>query len=248
MKKLLIHSTNNRVYFPIINKLSSISENCIIGSLHNVLFDTYHQNKPDLLMLPLEEYTQEFHDFVSAFHEKIDIIIFCESIQNEMVQQFIENKIKIIQKNSESISDTILSYDKIYNENIYKNLNLKRNDKILVMLSEDQEKNSKILENILYPKTKHKLSLINNHNFEHPQNIGVCNDNDTAYMLNTFESFIDITDNFDLEAHACGINVLDKGDLLFNLENNKYSKINYSLQDYTVDTFVNQKLLPFIGA
>ena len=248
MKKLLIHSTNNRIYFPIINKLASINEKCITGSLHNILFDTYHQHKPDLLMLPLEEYTQEFHDFISALHEKIDIVIFCDNIQNELIPQFIQNKIKIIQKNSETVLDTVLSYDKLYNEDIYKNLNLKRNDKTLVMLSEDQEKNNSILENVLYPKTKHKLCLINNHSFEHPQNIGVCNDNDTAYLLNTFGSFVDITNNFHLEAHACGINVLDDSDLLVNLEDHKYINSSYSLQEYTVDTFVNQKLLPFIGA
>lgn len=231
----------------MINKLASDNENCMIQQLHGRIFDMYNKHLPETVILPLQEYTQEFHDFIDALHKKINIVVFCESINNDIISYFINNKIKIIQKSDNQSTENILTYSKMYNNNIYKNINANRNDKILVMLSLDNEINKSILEDVLYPKTNHKLCLINNHTFEHPQNIGICNDHDLSYFLNTFSSFVDISNDFELEAIACGIKKIKCDNLLENINTNRYIEYDYNIENYSIDNFVNTKLLSFLG-
>jgi vacuolar-type H+-ATPase subunit H len=67
-----------------------------------------------------------------------------------------------------------------------------RNDKIAVLLSDDNQKNDQYLQNILYPMTKEKLVLFNSMSYRHSQNVGILNPTDLCLILNTYKCLLDL--------------------------------------------------------
>jgi hypothetical protein len=249
MSTILAHMLNEKLYLPILQNIGD-KTNVIATVLHECIFDVYHKIKPQTLILPLQEYSQEFHDFIDQFKDKLNIIIYAGSIDHpQLFDYFNKNGIKVISGLQSLDGNNVLRYEYLYDENTYSNLKQQRNDKILVMLSNDLDKNHKLLDNILYPNTKLKICLINNHQFKHEQNIGVTNTNDLCTALNTFSEFIDIDNNFYIESSVCGINNISlDGDLLANITNHKYTPPLQNIDKYTVKNFVNTQALSFIGA
>lgn len=249
MNTILAHLSQERIYLPILQKIGD-SKKVIATNLHESIFDVYHKIKPDMVIVPIHEYTQEFHDFVVSFKDKIDIVLYTGNVfHDEIIKYYLSNKIKIIGSNQLPEADNVLRYSYIYDDQIYKNLDQERNDKILVILSNDNDKNHSLLDDILYPKTKIKLCLTNNHTFKHPQNIGVTNTNDLSVVLNSFGSLIDIDSNFTIEAQACNINnILVSDNLINNIQNKTYIDHISNIEEYTITNFVNNKILKFLGA
>lgn len=248
MNTILAHLSQERMYLPILQRIGD-SAKVIATNLHQSIFDVFHKIKPETVILPIHEYTQEFHEFVDTFKDKLNIVLYTGNVfQEEVIKYHIYHKTKIIGGSQIPEGENVLKYKHLYDEQIYKNLNKNRNDKILVILSNDNEKNHTMLDNILYPKTKIKLCLSNNHNFKHNQNIGVTNSNDLSIVLNTFGYLIDIEKNFTIEAQACGINNIELSEnIIENINHSKYISPIKNLDEYSITNFVNNKVLKFLG-
>lgn len=248
MKTTLIHACNNRTYTPLIQNLSKKIDSTLL-SLHNNIFDLYHKIQPKTVILPIYEYTQEFHDFVDAFKDKINIILFMGEIEHQDLTTYCTNfKIKTIRRTTDSCSNS-LGYEHLYDSTIFINNNLIKNDKILTILHSDSDINHKLLDPILYPKTQTKIVLINNPEFKHPQNIGVANSFDMAILLNQFGSLLDISGAYNIEAQACGIrNISIENDIINNIQQNILVPKIHNIEKYSITNFVNNQLLKFIEA
>ena len=102
--------------------------------------------------------------------------------------------------------NTILSYGRMYDDEVYHaSDNAERNDKIVALLSTDNDKNHRMLDKIIYPNNKHdhKIVVVNNPEFDSPVNVGIFNYYDLAFIFNTFNGVLDIDQAFQLEAQAC---------------------------------------------
>lgn len=250
----MAHVGGSRQYRSIVRCLqqSLNQEQLLVNQLHGNLFDAAYLFKPTIALFPALEYTQEVHNFIAqANNVKIFLYVDIEIPQKELVDFWNANCKCIVKNNTEKSITNKLSFDHIYDDNVFTNLNMKRNNKIAVSLSGDMDKNHKILDGSLYPNFKDKpIVLFNNPQFEHPQNIGIYNEPDLNYVLNTYELFVDIDNEFNIETNVCGIPKLDiQVNLLESIQNNRILPTipAENLEEYKSSNFVNQKLLSYMG-
>lgn len=256
MKKILAHIGGSRQYRSILRHISILNNdsiNFIANSLHSKLFDTCYTQKPDIILYPGVEYTQEIHNFIVQNNKKVQIILYIDRpVQPvDLFKFWSDTGCKILSYNrSGSIADNLLECETFYDDSIFTTLpNLTRNTKIAVSLSIDNNKNNALLENMLYPNQKeYNLVLFNNPEFKHPQNIGIYNEPDLNYILNTFGYFIDMDQEFVLEAAVCGIKNLDinHSNIIDALMNQQYIKQTLTDQN-KCSHFVNNELIRYMG-
>jgi hypothetical protein len=124
-------------------------------------------------------------------------------------------------------------------------MNQNRNDKIAVLLSNDDTKSAVSIGSLLYPETNEKLVLFNGATYSHPQNVGFLNPADTCLVLNTYKLLIDLDDKFSLEAQICRIpNISTDGDLLSNIHNLVVKKPYENIEQYSYNSFIINQFLP----
>lgn len=256
MKKILIHHSDEQEYNSIVHNLYDHKDSLqiILANVNRNLFDIYNKSKPDIVMFPASDYSQEIHDFISEYSRSIKIIVVANvKIDNQTILNFLDNNsVLLIGKKNNVISEKILSkslfYDNLYNSKIYSCMNNKhRNDKIAVILSDNDDDNMKFLINILYPKTKEKLCLFNSNTFKHPQNLGYLSQADINLILNTFNKLIDITDSYSIEAQICGIENIEVSDnLLENIHNSTTKPKIENTDTLSYSYFITNHLLKVI--
>jgi hypothetical protein len=259
MIKILAHAGGSRKYRSILRHLyQQIPESLHTDNLHNKIYDLSYVKKPDILLLPISEYTQEIHTFISEKYQNIKpLIVIDRSVSQPELLGFLQNtassKFVIDSQNQHELSSAI-SYDYLYDDLIFHKLNnIERNTKIAVSLSADNEKNHKYLDQYLFPNNDRisGLVLFNNPEFKHPQNIGIYNEPDLNFVLNTYSYYVDMDNEFGVEASVCNIIQIDKEQPLDECIKNqlwdtKYS--NHNLEQYKCSSFISDKLLPFLGS
>lgn len=256
MKKILTHVGGNRQYRSIIRSLSTLQNSNLsvqATNLHNNIFDTMYVYKPDILIYPLIEYTQEIHNYIEHNHNKHKIMLYIDMpVENTQLMQYLRNTkcSYILKNNTAPIENNVLFFDYIYDDTIYFKLNnVIRNSKIAVSLSHDNTKNQTILEPFIYPNSAdYDIVLFNNPEFKHPQNIGIYNEADLNYILNSFKYFLDIDSEFEIESAATDIVWINNSNFLETIKNKDHTN---SFQDtyhqYKCSDFVNNKLRPYLG-
>lgn len=252
MKKLLCHlSFNNKNYSGILKYLSQNTQiDSQILNLHNRAFDTLSQVDADCIVLSLNEYTQELHDLVSSTDK--NIILHINTFHKNMsdIIQYLNSKNNISYlthlTNEQLPIDKIITYTELYDDQIFVNQNTERNDKIAVILSSNNEENN-ILKSLLYPKTKLKLSLFNNPEFNSAQNVGNLTDVDLAEVLNSFSCVVDVSQQFRLEANACECPyiICDKN-LEINIQQKNIEQPIKNLSSLTFKKFIDNTLIKLI--
>lgn len=247
--KTLAHYVPDKDYIAILNSLLSVG-NTTLANIHNQLFDFVHINNIDNVILPIHEYSQEFHYFVQNNATQRNIILYFGHADHEDLRKYcIENKIFMIKHTDDVLEAPFVSYRKIYDNTVFKPINnITRNDKILIILSQDNEKNKQLLDGALYPDSDLPVCLINNPEYQHVQNIGVAYQSDLAVILNSFEYLIDIDGSFTLEAQACGIKnlkLLETG-VRDTLNQKPVLEAVSDLEEFASDTFIKHKLLPIM--
>ena len=225
----------------------------IFASLHGKLFSMYNQHKPNYLIWPVSEYTQELQDFITEYPVGIKIILIVDvAIPQDELNAFLNsrNNIAIVLNSNISTEyrNTISKYGRMYDDEVYHASELDRNDKIVTLLSTDNDKNHRMLDEIIYPNNEHdhKIIVLNNPEFQSPVNLGIFNYNDLAFILQTFSGVVDIDRTFELESQVCGIKYfnIEDGNILDAINNNKCHTPIENIAQHTYKNFVEQKLLP----
>jgi hypothetical protein len=252
MKKILAHvSYTNKNYISMIKYLTQNNNDdmlTIAASLHGNIFDAAVDTSCDYVLLSIEEYTQEFHDFVNDTDKKV--FIFIDKILPEDVIRYLSSKsnVRFIAKSNTTIVpvEKTIFYDKLYDSEIFVNTNTDRTNQIAVLLSKNNQKNEE-LKGSLYPISDTKIICFNNPNFDHPQNIGVLSDVDTSYILNKSTAVLDIDNDYQIEAQACGCSYIQtEGSIQDNLKNNVIDTSTFDLKTSSFYYYITQVLVPYI--
>lgn len=257
MPKILVHSNGNRQYRSLIRHLSLLHNESIsvqVSNLHNNIFDTAYMFKPDILFYPFVEYTQEVHNYVENYHNKQKIVFYVDfAIENSNLINYLSQTYCtfIVKNNTTQFDSKVLSFDYLYDDTIYRAISdIPKNNKIAVSLSNDNAKNKVSLESHIYPnECEYPIVLFNNPEFKHPQNVGIYNEQDLNYVLNNYLYFVDIDEEFELEAAATNCLWL-RGDSNFieqiktNQISNRFIKTH---KQYRVSSFIKEQLIPYLG-
>lgn len=255
MKTILGHlSYANKNYLGTLKHLTQYQDKVrtIFTPLHGQIFDASEETKADYILLSFDEYTQEFHDFLSQTNK--NVLLFIDAVPEgnaEEVLQFFKNKTNIkyiASSNSPDDINTFVKYDKLYDSSIFYKTNSSRKDKIALILSRDNDKNETI-KDILYPNpTPMPVVCFNNPNFNHITNLGILTDTDLAEIFNTYHAVIDLDEQFMLEALACGCYYYDMDNFNKNIYNASFKDgTEINLSEHTFVYFIENKLLPLFG-
>lgn len=193
-----------------------------IVNLQGVLFDSVAANKCDYLILPIENYSVEFHAFISDPRNNDVKILICvddnkandEAVIHILSQ--ISRQVVCIMPNRLDIQNNniqFITYQNLINKDIiHIQDNNQKNNKILCILPNSTEKLS-IIKPYLFPNTMLPIIMINNPSIEYDQNIGICFDEDINEMLNTCESVIDLSESYTSEISHLQVKSHDISDL-----------------------------------
>ena len=102
------------------------------------MLDTVEECAADVVVLPLYEYTKEFHAFVSTTKKKIILILSADIPKNfiDSTTQALSNKNNIVFISRTKIANNCILYDNLYdNEIFYDYENKNRLNKIAVLLN-----------------------------------------------------------------------------------------------------------------
>ena len=255
-QQLLLHDASN-ILVKSINKyilqnLDYKKTKVALHPMHGKLFGVHQEQKIQQLIWPLSEYSQELHDFINEYPETKIFIIVDSLIDNDDLVSFLSNKsnIKIIDHtDSSKFPKAIATYNQMYDHQIFHNMNLQREDKTVVILSQDNKKNESLLDGVLYPhNTEQKIVVVNNHEFQSPVNVGLMDYTDLAFILNNFSKIVDLDQLFELEASACDIDYIDvsSNDIKEAISSNKTKTKITDLSEKTYDYFVKNSVIQHI--
>ena len=257
-KTILLHDAQNHISQNInrcIIELQQKSHNIIRNPVHGNLFSIYQYEKPEYIFLSASEYTQEFQDFLTDHSYDTNVFLFIdneEHIQNSQLVEFWNSRssLKIIaNKNHKNrYTNCIAEYGDMYNEKVFYDRQLQRNDRIAIILSNDNNKND-ILQEILYPNVfDHKLVVFNNPDFKSPVNLGILNSSDLAIVLNIYGAVLDMDQKLYLQAQACKTKYYDISNIQVKeaILNQNFKISNLDLNNHTYLKFVTEKILPHI--
>lgn len=252
-KKILINDSNN-IYIKNLIKytVKSISNDyeVFVNRWNGQLFYSYQKINPDIIIWSTSSYDQEFHQFLEEY-QNCNVLLYEDSIisQNELIP--ILNKYNHLSfvSNRNVWKNNISKLDKLYDDQIFFNQHLERNNKYLVLLSSDNDKNKNLIQPIIYPNNPDKkIVAVGNPEFENPVNIGAVGYENLPTLFNEFTYLIELESNYHLEAFACGINILDgKENLQQAIDNNLFVELTKeTLLESTYQNFINKTIVSFI--
>lgn len=162
---------------------------------------------------------------------KFDVYIFCASLMNAEIYQFIneftnENTKFIIYHNNTATYSLVDNLPKkcinissaesrpdvipipyLVNDHIFMQFNHTRNDDVLCFL----DTHTKLPENLLqivYPNTKLPIKIFSKY-IKHPQNLGMVSDKEKAILLNHSKYYLTCNSKYEIEAMLCGATLVD---------------------------------------
>jgi hypothetical protein len=257
-KKILLHDANHNVskglnkyiakYFQSHNKIE-----ILFNKFHGNLFNIYQKLGIDFLVWHCSEYSQELHDFINEHQNNVKIILIIDQdIPNQDLIYFLQrSNIKFVTKTALNTSyNSLCSFEHLYDHEIfYENTNnYSKNNKILAILSQDNNKNTSLLTDVLYPTTDYPIVAMNNPSFISPVNLGVFNYIELSAILNMYSGILDIDGSYFLETQATNTEYYDIKNYSIKdaIAQKMFVKKINNLEEYTYYYFVNQYIAPYI--
>lgn len=235
----------------LIQKLSDTPDtNIIFDKLHGKLFGIYQKHQFSTLIWHMSEYTQELHDFIRDYSDIVKIyLVIDQDIDIKLAESINATNTNILLKNKTNniFGRTACVFDNLYDHSIFYDMELHRNNKTVVLLSRNNDKNIQLLYENIYPQTNKPIVVVNNPEFESPVNLGIFNYPDLANILNIFEGVIDLDQNYLLESQASNIKYYDISNnrsIVDAIDNNVTMEKISHIEQYTYEYFVEKYLLP----
>lgn len=244
----------SRLYRSIIRHLKKQTD-CLVTRMHDQVYDTMYTTKANVIIYPISEYTQEIHNYlVDEANKNILFLLYIDrDIEQKELLDFLTKKTStkyLIPKNTDYDLpiNRVVYHEHIYDNHIYgySESVQQKNGKVAVLLSSDDNQNHQYLDGQLLPyKNKYPIVLLNNPNFKHDQNIGICNEIDLNFILNTYSYLVDLDKEFLIEAQVCKIPVIDTSlSISDSIDQTKFlTSINNVID---CETFVKNELIPFL--
>lgn len=243
----------SRLYRSIIRHLKKQTE-CLVAQMHDQVYDTIYTTKANIIIYPISEYTQEIHNYiVDEANKKVSLVLYIDrNIEQKELLDFLTKNTAtkyIIPKNiGYNLDSRCLIHENMYDNHIYSQMNMQesRNNKVAVLMSSEDDRNHEYLDSQLFPyKNKYPIVLLNNPNFKHDQNIGICNEIDLNFILNKYSYLVDLDKEFFIEAKISNIPIVDTSlSIQDSIDQMKF--IPYVDTAIDCETFVKNQMIQFL--
>lgn len=243
MTKIYLPNIDNKFFNNL--RLINIPGVRIYSGDANNIYKTHSKIAADIYIFDSRQINNEIIQF-SIEYTDLNTKIFIYHSHNHINKHSLRflKQVKHLVENS---PDDNFTYDNlihipkfIINKNIYYNTNSEKLDRKIYFLDNDTEIPESLTKK-LYPKSKDKILMFNNHKLPHAQNMGFLPEEDKSKILNTSKYFICNSQNdYAIEAFVCGCEVLD----CENLSRNPIGDTS-KIEEHTVsyEQFVKEKIL-----
>lgn len=202
---------NNILSSPLRQDISILS-----SELNNDLYKFHDKYKLDCYILNAENISsnnKEVLQFIHEYAKELKIIFYHTSKQSIDLCLNNSNLSNILHIGYEAIDNT--SYRQIpylLNKNLFYNQNIINKNQKIICFIDHIEQLPNDLNQLLYPNTKLPIILFGN--IIHPQCLGSVTETEKAILLNTYEYYLSINDNYLLEASECGCKIFTAQSIL----------------------------------
>lgn len=244
MTNIFIENQDNKFINNTIASLKHMNKSVVHAEIRSDLYRIYHHYPFDIAIFLASKLNIEVAQFISEFHKKVKCFIYHDTENDEILSIF-----KDAAKHLSHSHDTQgrIKIPQLINSWLFcKNKSLiRRPDSYAVFLDHIQTIPAE-LEDIIYPHTNLYINMFNSKVLKHHLNLGVLSEYDKVKILNSYEFFIDIHDNYGAEAESCGAKVLTLRDLpkLINKDlkiTTKKTKKNKPIKSY--EEFLKENIL-----
>jgi len=237
--KFFVQELDDKFINNIVISLRRMGHQVVSCPISDDLYRTYYKFKFDHAIFVSSLFNMEIAQFISEFHSK-DIKFFIYHNEKEINLDILTHFNQACTNLSLIKHKQCIQIPSLVNDYIYVNTKTKKRDHISCFI--DQLDNiPEELEEHLYPNSKLKIRLFNNHRIKHHQNLGMLNEFTKPEILNESEYFLSIDNYYSNEALNCGCKVISLSELK-NLKSK--SKIKTSKKKITTyKNFIESNLI-----
>lgn len=221
MNKIFIQKQDSKFINNTILCLEHLGQDIISIDINSDLYRTYHHYSFNSAIFLASKINNEIAQFISEFYTKIKCFIYHDIENHEAISSFgvaVRHFSHLDQSNTVKIPKMINPWL------FYQDPTITRKTGSYAVFLEGAKDIPEQLANVLYPNTNLHINLFNSVHFQHPLNLGHISEYDKARILNTYEFFININQQYDAEAVACGAKVINIQDLPKILNSNSKTK------------------------
>ena len=235
--KVFIQRHDDKFINNLTLSLGSMGINTYCSDINQDLYRIYHYYPFDIAIFLASKFNNEIAQFISEFYssKNIKFLIYHDQHNEEIISSFGSAAINLVHMTSSNNSIVI---PELINQFLFYNLKMPRKKNRYAVFLDGIKEIPNRLNDKLYPNTKLQINLFNSSYIQNPQNLGLISEIEKAQILNTYEFFIDINNNYTNEAKACGAKVLEVDSLK---EKTKSEKKNKSTQTY--EEFIRTNIL-----
>jgi len=184
-------------------------------SINNNLYENHYAHNFSGYVFIRSLFTPEIEQFIWEFANSLNIIVYHDS---EPDLQFIETYGKItkniIQNNYDDIANTIKIPSGLINDQIfYADDNIEKIDEAICFLDNTTVLPGQLIKKLFPNKAIKKIKLFNNPRIPHYQNLGLLTEKEKGELLRQYKFYIDINEQYKLEAAISGCSVIGLDDL-----------------------------------
>lgn len=183
------------------------------GVLNNNLFDIQNMYNFDTYIFCANLFNLEIYQFIEDYQQIKNIIFYHPTINSQILN--ISNRIKHI---SSVEQDGCIKIPNCINTHVFYKKECERNSKTVCFLDAYTELPQQI-NKLLYPDNRVLLQIFSK-NIKHQQNFGYLTESDKAQLLNISDSYLNLDNEYLIEAKLCGVKVLEintNGDISHNI-------------------------------
>jgi len=235
--KVFIQRHDDKFINNLTLSLQSMHIDTYCSDINQDLYRIHHYYPFDTAIFLSSKFNNESAQFISEFYsaKRIKFFVYHDQYNEEIISSFGTAAINLV--HVKSSSNSVLIPDLI-NQFLFNNLKMSRKKNRYAVFLDGLKEIPDNLNDKLYPNTKLNINMFNSQYVQNSQNIGLISEIEKAQILNTYEFFIDINNNYAHEARACGAKVFDIDKLK---EKPKQSKKNKSVQTY--EEFIRSNIL-----
>lgn len=208
--KIFLQQHNDRFINNLANALKNMDQQIQQLDLNKDIYKIYHHYPFNMGIFIASKFTQDIAQFISEYYNSknsIKFIIYHDILNEGIIDDYGSITTNLI-KNDKTYKSAI-KIPSLVNDAIFKDLGLERKKNTYAVFLEYTKTIPADLSMLLYPNTKKHIRLFNSPHIQHHQNIGLLSESDKAQILNTYEYFININDEYVEEALSCGAKVVD---------------------------------------
>lgn len=219
--KLFVSYYNNKfirnIVLSKINNLEVLSGQ-YVGNLYKIqqkyLINSYIFSIEDLN-------NHEVLQFINDYSNKLKIFLYHSEFNNNIVSTLSKCTHLVNRLDSTSNTENVILIPNLVNSSIFSNVKTEKSElDSIICFMDDVKIIPEKLYNILYPKSKIKIKMYGA-TFKHHQNLGSVSEQDKKYLLDKYQSYLDINGDYFREAAICSCDVYTIDSLLNKTAINK---------------------------